>query len=112
MQKTAHVRGRTVLVRTTQLPPDDVFLEDNEKVEVVTLTKQGVPDLDRIGGRGHNGNRTSCPHKTPGIVPTYTLDEIQQVDGRAKTVRVTYCSGCATRMWDDLNEHQQVAELA
>lgn len=72
------------------------------RVVPTVLTKQGVPDLDRIGGRGYNGNRTRCPHKTPGIVPVYAKDEeYKDADGRTRSMRVTYCTGCDVRLWDD-----------
>ena len=72
-----------------------------ETVRFVPVTRQGIPDLDRLNGRGHNGNRTSCQHATPGLVPSYGKQELVQTAAGPRTVWATYCAGCQKRLWDN-----------
>lgn len=77
------------------------FAGIGERESVTVLTRQGVPDLDRPHGRGYNGNRTSCQHATPGIVPSFGAQELVQTPNGPRTVWATYCTGCQKRLWDN-----------
>jgi hypothetical protein len=59
---------------------------------MVKLTRQGVRDLNDLGGKRINGKRNSCPHFPDDIVVS---GQITRSDGNeAWAVNVLSCSAC------------------